>query len=916
MAKADLILQMKALKGNTDKVFSDLIKNLEDTENQLKETGKAGNKTVAKIRGAFKRADKAILGFAKKWGALMGTAGFVGVMYKGVKAANEFQKSMAEVSTLLGKDAPAQMKKFDKAIKDLASRSSSAANELSKGLYQVISAGTKGTEDAAGAMKLLEAAQKASVAGVSDVFSAVDLLTTSLNAYQQGADQATHFSDILFKSVKLGKLTFNDLAAGMGTVASAAAGAGVTFQEVNAAMAAMTAGGVPSARAFTSLNAIMRVAAKGSKELDAAFGEAASDILKRDGLVGVLEKLNEVTQGDTIALQKLGIEQEAITGLSVLASSGIDKFRSSLEEMQVATGATEVAYQKMAATFDEQTKMFWNKLNVLLIEIGEQVMPHVLDALQDFGDYVKNNQKEIVGGFMAIAKAAGFVLKAIAFAVEGFGKLYQLAKESSHLGSEVIARVVTTMEGEAYKQSKTGVFFQTWKKAMAESTAEGIGTGLAMVTGPVEGEPAKKGKPGTKTGTKTGTKRTKDYERELRKRQALFMDSLDMMGSAVDEFYKRQAEAADKVAKESAVSMMSGISQWFTEFEKKWDEVFESIKRKMPDMFKFQTTGRTASLLKALGAKVGGAELETEEEKRRYAEFEVKPGEEDKGFLSKVATGFMEKAGAMLFNWAGTLVSALADGKEAVQGLVDGAVEFWESLADNLDDALIYLAEEGIPKIIDSFITNLPKIISAIIKNIPLIVHAIAKSVYQALSEVLSFGIGGTGGGMIGGTLTGAGLGAAIGSVIPGVGTALGAGIGAVGGFIASLFHGGGFVEQMGGMSKGFADFSNALRAHTGMFVQPRLGANEVPTILEAGEGVIRKEVMSALGGRAGIDAINRGQGIGGNTIINNLRIDHMMSEDTEKVVDGMQSNSIRKGTGRMNQIIQGGNVTGLEYAR
>lgn len=57
----------------------------------------------------------------------------------------------------------------------------------------------------------------------------------------------------------------------------------------------------------------------------------------------------------------------------------------------------------------------------------------------------------------------------------------------------------------------------------------------------------------------------------------------------------------------------------------------------------------------------------------------------------------------------------------------------------------------------------------------------------------------------------------------------------------------------------GVVDFAKWKRAHTGM-----LAHDEVPTILQAGEGVVRKEAMTLVGGAAGIEALNRGRNGGG----------------------------------------------------
>src|SRR3972149_5817668 len=108
---------------------------------------------------------------------------------------------------------------------------------LGKARYDIVSSGFTNITDA---MKLLEASNVAAVAGISSVATAADLLTTSLNAYGLGVDQATYVNDIWFQTVKLGKIEFGELASSIGTVLPSAKVAGVSLEEVGAALATLT----------------------------------------------------------------------------------------------------------------------------------------------------------------------------------------------------------------------------------------------------------------------------------------------------------------------------------------------------------------------------------------------------------------------------------------------------------------------------------------------------------------------------------------------------------------------------------------------------------------------------------------------------------------------------------------------------
>ena len=146
-----------------------------------------------------------------KVGALaIGTA-FVAGMTIAVKKADEFQKEMANVNTLLDEtvtstqDLTKQLFALDPALGD--------TTELTKALYQSFSAGA---EDADEAMQTTIDSAKFAKAGLTDTATAVDVLTTAVNAYGRENINTTEASDIFFTVIKEGKITGEQLASSIG----------------------------------------------------------------------------------------------------------------------------------------------------------------------------------------------------------------------------------------------------------------------------------------------------------------------------------------------------------------------------------------------------------------------------------------------------------------------------------------------------------------------------------------------------------------------------------------------------------------------------------------------------------------------------------------------------------------------------
>ena len=86
--------------------------------------------------------------------------------------------------------------------------------DSSEAVYSAISAGV----DTAHAVEFVEKATRLAAGGFTESQTAVDVLTTALNAYGLSVAETERVSDILITTQNLGKTTVNELAASVGKV--------------------------------------------------------------------------------------------------------------------------------------------------------------------------------------------------------------------------------------------------------------------------------------------------------------------------------------------------------------------------------------------------------------------------------------------------------------------------------------------------------------------------------------------------------------------------------------------------------------------------------------------------------------------------------------------------------------------------
>ena len=342
------------------------------------------------------------------------TAPIVGAATLAVSQAQKVSAGLAEVATLTGQtgeEAAATIRELSGGVADLSNELGIAQTELIGGLYQAISAGVPSDN----IFGFLDIAGRAAIAGVTDIETAVDGLTTVINAFGLDADQAEEVADSLFTAVKGGKTTFEELSASLFNVAPAAAAAGIDFQTVNAAIATLTAAGTPTSVATTQIRAALVGLQRPTEALEELFTglgfETRAAAIEQLGLQGALAAVRDAAGGDAGALQQLLGSVEAVAAANVLAGTGAEKFSQELENQVTAAGATLDAFEVVDTTRDfERLKV---ELQNLAISFGEILLPVIREIATAIRGLVARfqeltpEQREQIIRIAAIAAAIG-----------------------------------------------------------------------------------------------------------------------------------------------------------------------------------------------------------------------------------------------------------------------------------------------------------------------------------------------------------------------------------------------------------------------------------------------------------------------------------------------------------------------------
>lgn len=306
-----------------------------------------GGEAAAAGKISGKSLGSALVGTLTK---VVAAAGIGKMLQSAFTGGTAFESAMAKVGTIAD-TTKVPLESLSSQVLQVSGDMHIGANEIAEAAYQAISAG----QDTGNAVAFAGQASMLAKAGFTSSASAVDILTTALNAYGKGADEAGHVSDVLLTTQNLGKTSVDELAGSMGRVIPLAAAYNVSLENLSSGLAIMTANGIATAEASTytksMLNELGDTGSAVGKILQQQTGKSFAE-LNADGksLGDVLQVLYDSVGGNATEFAALWRSVEAGTGALSLASTGADKFNGVLQQMQADSNLTQTAYDTMTDT--------------------------------------------------------------------------------------------------------------------------------------------------------------------------------------------------------------------------------------------------------------------------------------------------------------------------------------------------------------------------------------------------------------------------------------------------------------------------------------------------------------------------------------------------------------------------------------
>ncbi len=381
------------------KTYEMMLKIAGKADGSLKKACAAASQNLETLGNAAKTAGKVVAGASL---AIVGATATIGTA--ALEAGKEYQAQLANISTLLtGTEAEvaARTTEIGDQILDVSNRTGVATDNLTDGMYQVISA----FGDSADASSILETAAKSAAAGNATTADSINLLSAVTKGYgDTSAEAVQKAADLSFATVRLGQTSFPELASSMGKVIPLASTLGLEQEQLFGAMATLTGVTGSTAEVVTQLKATMQGFLSPSKNMKEALKsmgyESGQALLESEGLQGALDALKNSVHGDELAFAGLFSSVEAQTAVLAMAGTQSENLAMKTAEMYEAAGAADTAFQRQTKNLKYTIQTVKNLGQNFLTQLGTNILPYVSDlaekavpkvqrALESAGDYVE-----------------------------------------------------------------------------------------------------------------------------------------------------------------------------------------------------------------------------------------------------------------------------------------------------------------------------------------------------------------------------------------------------------------------------------------------------------------------------------------------------------------------------------------------
>ena len=307
---------------------------------------------------------------------------FTFVMFQAATRAAEFEAAIVRLQTQLNISNEAFAAASSQALR-LAADYGIAANDLANASFAIQSAGLRGAEG----LQATETAAKLAAIAFGDARSAGVLLAGAINAYGRENLTAARAGEVLLAIVDQGKVEASELVNTFGRLLAPANQLSIPLEDIGAAIATYTRLGVPTSEAVNAVRGALFALIKPSeqaKNIFEEFGITVTDVqamIRQQGFVETLRFLRNEVAGSDEEFARIVPRIRGYGASLALTNKQAELYNEIQGNITASAGKLENAIERVQDTTANKWAQTLQTVNTLLIQMGEEVLPLVNDAL-------------------------------------------------------------------------------------------------------------------------------------------------------------------------------------------------------------------------------------------------------------------------------------------------------------------------------------------------------------------------------------------------------------------------------------------------------------------------------------------------------------------------------------------------------
>ncbi len=321
--------------------------------------------------------------------------------------------------------------------------------DVSRGLYDVVSQQVEGAK--AQERVITSSGKFAKVTG-SGIAESVQVLTSTVHAYQMSMEEVDSIAAKFFKTFDIGNVKAQDFVTSFGRVAPVASQVGVSLDEALAAYSTLTRQGVRASEAATQIAASITAFIKPSEGMQKALKQlgyaTGADAIRAEGYVGAMERIIGTTDRTEASIGKLFPNVRALRDVFGLTGEKAKEFYRDLSQIaDVDPGTIGAKFDQVMDTSAEKASAAVNRLkNIITVDLGEQVVAAVAKGLEVVG---VENIALVIQAIVPVATTAAVAVGVLGAALLLYSSRLKLATIQTQLFNTSLAGGLALGAGQA-----------------------------------------------------------------------------------------------------------------------------------------------------------------------------------------------------------------------------------------------------------------------------------------------------------------------------------------------------------------------------------------------------------------------------------------------------------------------------------